>query len=511
MADDGVRGGRRWRRFVAVGGAATGVIAVLLAVAVAVVYARADTSTVGSLGFRNALRIPPLDEGTVGSDGTRRFDLTVQAGETVFLDDRPTATWGVNGAYLGPTLRARTGERVEVAVHNRIGEATSMHWHGMHLPAVMDGGPHQPIEPGDTWVPTWVVDQPAATLWYHPHPHGRTAQHVYRGVAGMFQIVDDASDGTSLPATYGVDDIPLIVQDRKFDGDHQFDMNAGFLESTGVLGDKILVNGTFDPHVTVRHEQVRFRLLNASNARFFEFGFADGRSFRLVATDGGFVDAPAELTRVQLSPGERAEIVVEFEAGDEAVLRTFPHSAANFMFDRFTGGDDEFDVLAVRAAAILSPSEPVPHQLPSSDTPPELSDVTVERRFTLGGNDINGKQMDMGRIDAVVEAGSVELWEVRNQSGLPHNFHVHDVQFHVADVNGELPATHLRGRKDTVEVGNGATVRLLIRFGELADPNVAYMFHCHVLQHEDAGMMGQFVVVEPGGQPGELDHAGHTH
>jgi FtsP/CotA-like multicopper oxidase with cupredoxin domain len=208
---------RRWVRVVTWTGIAVGVLVAVVVAVGAWLYAGADISNAGELSFRNPLRIPELDRGERGADGVVRFDLEVQAGETSILPGGPTATWGVNGAHLGPTLRASRGDDVEIALTNGVGETTSMHWHGMHLPAIMDGGPHQPVEPGETWRPSWTVDQPAATLWYHPHPHGETAEHVYRGVAGMFILDDPGAAALGLPDDYGVDDIPVIIQDRSFD------------------------------------------------------------------------------------------------------------------------------------------------------------------------------------------------------------------------------------------------------------------------------------------------------
>lgn len=154
------------------------------------VYAQAAQTNVGDLGFRNELAIPPLLEPTVGADGRKTFDLTLQAGRAELLAGTATQTWGINGDYLGPTLRAERGDDIRVNVTNTLDEPTSLHWHGMYLPAASDGGPHQPVEAGGTWSPTWTVDQPAASLWYHPHLHGTTADHVYQGLAGMF-ILDD--------------------------------------------------------------------------------------------------------------------------------------------------------------------------------------------------------------------------------------------------------------------------------------------------------------------------------
>ncbi|MFI6796443.1 multicopper oxidase domain-containing protein [Streptosporangium canum] len=151
------------------------------------------------------------------------FDLKMQPGTTQFEDGKPTETWGFNGSYLGPTLRAKHGEKVVVNVDNALTQPSTVHWHGMHLPARMDGGPHQMIAPGEQWSPTWTIDQAAASLWYHPHPHGETEEHVQRGLAGMFFIDDDTTQQARLPHDYGRNDIPLIVQDTKFNNDGSFD------------------------------------------------------------------------------------------------------------------------------------------------------------------------------------------------------------------------------------------------------------------------------------------------
>jgi blue copper oxidase len=503
---------RRVKRLLLWSLALVGLGMVVVVAAGAVLYARAAVSTVGELRFENALRIPPLLEPR--EDGERKvFELTLQAGRTELLPGKQAETWGANGAYLGPTLRAVRGERVEPQVRNALPETTTIHWHGMHLPAAADGGPHQTIRPGETWRPSWEVDQPAATLWYHPHPHGETADHVYRGIAGMFILDDPEADALPLPDVYGVNDIPLIIQDKGLHEDGSLDFSQRLISPTGRLGDTILVNGTYDPHLAIRNQRVRFRLLNASNARIYNVGFADDRTFDLIATDGGLLETPARLTRVQLSPGERAEIVAVFAPGERVVLRSFePELGTNFFENRFAGGDDSFDLLQVRAASTLAPSPQVPPRLVRTDPLREGAAVRT-RSFELGGTSINGKDFDLSRIDAAVQTGTTEVWEVRNTSGTPHNFHPHDVRFHVLDYAGGPAPPQLRGLKDTVYVPPGKRVRLVVRFGEYADPDLPYMLHCHVLQHEDRGMMGQFVVVQPGqtaGRPPLHDHAAHT-
>ena len=457
----------------------------LLAVAVALVVAGllaataawflVPISTVGEVDFDTELAIPPLAASRV-EDGRRVFELTAEDhGDT----------WGFNGAYLGPTLRASRGEDIEVRVRNELGETTTVHWHGMHLPAEADGGPHQPIESGETWTPSWTVDQPAATLWYHPHPHGETREHVRRGLAGMFIIDDGAVEG--LPSEYGVDDVPVIVQDR---------------------GRGLRVNGTEGPYLDVTTQRVRLRLLNASVQRVYDFGFSDKREFALVGTDGGLLAEPAVIDHIRLSPGERAEVVVQMAPAETVVLRSHaPDLGGNVISERFNGGSDEFDVLHLRAAEQLTPSPELPARL--ADAPDLDTDGAPTRTFELLGREINGRGMDMSRIDETVELGSTEVWEVVNKAGEHHNFHVHDVQFQVLDVEGMARTPEMEGWKDTVFLMPGARVRLALQFTDYADPDTPYMFHCHLLPHEDNGMMGQFVVVEPGESAGSLD--GHDH
>lgn len=488
-------------------GAVVAVIVLVTAIAAGVVVHAWNSTvvdTTGQVTFDRPLNIPPLADSTVTPDGVRVFDLTMQRGTTDIGRGPGTRTWGVNGSYLGPTLRAGRGEQVRVNVTNDLGETGTLHWHGMHLPAAMDGGPHQPIAPGATWSPQWTIDQPAATLWYHPHPHGATADHVYRGVAGMF-LLDDPDGGPSLPDRYGIDDIPLVVQDKRFDGD-QLDTGGPMFAAVGLLGDEIVVNGTPRPYLDVATERIRLRLLNASNARVYNFSFDAGLPFLLIGTDGGLLERPAPMRRIQLSPGERAEIVVALPAGTTTVLRsTAPDLGADFWQTRFSGGDDEFDVLELRAARTLAPSAPVPGE---PTTPEDLGTPTVTRRIDLtGSGTIDGREMDMARLDHTVAAGATEVWEVRNSSGAIHNFHIHGTSFRV--LGDGHPA--LSGPKDTVYIAPGHTVRLLMRFAGRPGPATPYMYHCHLLRHEDNGMMGQFVVVAPGEEP-NVPHepAAHT-
>ena len=497
-----------------VGIALAGIAVVIAAVMVAgcAVSSSAKVDTVGAVRFENRLAIPSLADSELDSEGRRVFTLTAEPGEREFRSGASTETFGFNGSYLGPTLRATRGEEVLVDFENGLDEATTVHWHGMHLPAAADGGPHQLVEPGESWTPSWEIDQPAATLWYHPHPHGETEEHVYRGLAGMF-ILDDAEEAElDLPREYGVDDVPVIVQDKRFADDGSLIEDER--ERLGILGDTLLVNGTYGPYLDVSTERVRLRLLNGSTARTYDFGFSDQRDFDLIATDGGLLERPAELDRIQLSPGERAEIVVTVEPRERVVLRSYPPDLdPGSDTSREDGGEDSFDVMQLRPAAQLEPSAAVPTELADvAELDPD--DAAETRDFELRSRRINDEEMDMERIDEVVEVGTTEVWEVENGHGQPHTFHVHDVQFQVLDVDGEDPPPELSGWKDTIQVPPRTQVRVVMAFEDYADPSSPYMYHCHLLRHEDEGMMGQFVVVDPGEQAAESPahgEPGHSH
>jgi blue copper oxidase len=496
---------RRRRRLLRLllGVLALGLVAGLgLAGVAAWLWSQADISNVGRLRFQNELRIPPLLEPRVDGTGRKVFDLHLQAGTSQLLAGKRTETWGANGAYLGPTIRAARGDRVVMNITNGLPEATTIHWHGMHLPAAADGGPHQLIRPATTWSPGWRIDQPAATLWYHPHLHERTEDHVYRGVAGLFLLDDPEANSLPLPKHYGVDDIPVILQDKRFSADGALEFGEPAFSPIGRLGADLLVNGTHDPHLNITSQRVRLRLLNASTARSYNVGFADDRPFDLVGTDGGLLERPHRTTRVPLSPGERAEVVAAFRPGERVVLRSFPPDLGLGSFEgRFAGADDTFDLLQVRAGAELTGSPRVPDRLVAQQRLDQAEAVRIRRLELNGSNRINDQRMDPGRIDQTVTVGTTEAWEVTNRSGNPHNFHVHDVQFQLIDYAGRPPPPHLAGWKDTVFIPPGATVRFLARFTDYTDPELPYMFHCHLLRHEDNGMMGQFVVVQPGQAP----------
>lgn len=460
--------------------------------------------------------VPPLLEGEL-VDGVRVFRLQLQPGEVAWVPGSPTATYGVNGDVLGPTLRLVRGEQVRIEVTNTLAEVSTVHWHGMELPARADGGPYQPIAPGATWTSEFAVVQRALTAWYHPHPMHATARQVYMGLAGVLYVEDPAVP-SALPSTYGVDDLPIVIQDRRLfaDGTHPYsggatpamhDMMAGMRGST------LLVNGRITPRAVVPRGWIRLRLLNGSNARIYNLGLSDDRPMRLVATDGGLLAAPVETTRVQLAPGERAEVLVDLGAdavGAEVRLVSYSAEVFDELFVGMMGANltDALDRATFDVMTLVADADPGPDVAPPTAFAPiaRLAEADAIRTRSLvlsmmqGGVYINGAQMtELDVVPAVIDfqirTGDTELWDVRNTSGMAHPLHVHHTQFQVLDIDGAPPPPALAGWKDTVVIGPGARVRLLIAFRGEGDATMPYLFHCHILEHEDMGMMGRFYVL----------------
>jgi FtsP/CotA-like multicopper oxidase with cupredoxin domain len=460
--------------------------------------------------FQNPLALPPLEEGRL-IDGARRFDLTLQYGVSNFLGDRPTPTVGINANYLGPVLRVLQGDDVMFRVTNRLAEPSTLHWHGLNLPAVMDGGPHQVIASGKTWSSEFKIRQGACTQWYHSHMYHRTGIQVYFGLAGLLYIDDKESKSLNLPSQYGVDDIPLVLQDRSFNQDGSLRYASSMHDRMmGVMGQTMLVNGTTFARFEAQKPLTRFRILNGSNARIYNLEFEDQREFLQIASDGGLLAQPVAMRSSILAPGERIEILVEFAPGESVMLRhkSLPRRPGGgsgmmgMMSGMMAASDSPFPIMRCDASRVVSAAQQVPTKLikPRNWA---YDEAVRTRRFNLdmgmgmgrGGFSINGKSMDINRIDARVPLGDIEVWEISNTSPMAHPFHIHDVQFRIIERDGRPPGANEEGLKDTVLVNSGERVRLVMQFENYADAKAPYMFHCHILEHEDAGMMGQFVVV----------------
>lgn len=458
------------------------------------------------------LKVPPALDSRK-ENGVRIFDLELQHGQSNFFSNISTPTAGINGSYLGPVVRVRRGDRVRLNVVNQLSEASTLHWHGVHLPAKMDGGPHQIVRKGETWSPEFEIRQPASTQWYHSHMYHRTGIQVYQGLAGLFYIDDEQADSLNLPSEYGIDDIPLVLQDRAFNRDGTFRYASSMHDRmNGMMGNYMLVNGTLSPRLNVQRRLMRFRILNGSNARIYNLEFSDGREFMQIATDGGLLSHPVPLSSVRLAPGERAEIVVDFAPDDDVLLQHKPlplrrsvrGGMMGMMRNMMSGDDQPFSIMRFDASKALPSTKKIPNRLVDVRNWSE-SNAVKTRRFVLdmqmgmrmmqgGGFTINGKSMALDRIDETVRLGDVEIWEFINNSPMPHPIHIHDIQFRVLDRDGKQPSANEQGLKDTVLVNSDETVRVITQFENYTDPTSPYMFHCHNLEHEDAGMMGQFLV-----------------
>ena len=427
----------------------------------------------------NELLIPDLLEPTL-VDGVARFDLSIADSRHDFGSGVLTDTIAYNGQpILGPTLRWTSGDDIEIRVTNNLEETTTAHWHGADVPAEDDGGPHSPIDPGQTWIAGFPVIQPAATLWYHPHLMGTSAEQVFYGAAGLI-IVDDGNPAVAgLPSTYGVDDIPVVLQDREFTADEQlnFEIDA---DDNGDLNPDLTVNGTKDPYTVVPAGPVRLRLLNGSQARIYELS-VDNNSMVIVASEGGYLPSSVPLDTLTIGPGDRAEVIVDTTDGPVKLLDT--------AFGR---------VLELRPDPSLPVAQHPPDQLAEIDVI-SVASVDVDRTFHMNeagdGWAINGQQMDMNRIDETISFGDTERWTITVGDGI-HTFHVHQTQFQILEINGEPPPPEDAGWEDTVLVTEDREVVIAMRFDSYTNPDIPYMFHCHILDHEKTGMMGQFQVIE---------------
>ena len=423
-----------------------------------------------------------------------------------------------NYKYLGPTLIFERGKDVSINVTNQIDDTTTVHWHGIHLPAMWDGGPHTPILKGESWNPQFKVLDHAATYWYHPHMHKKTAAQGIKGAAGLIIVRDSIEKSLDLPRKYGVDDFPIIVQSQQYDLNNQA-MPLGMEDST------LLVNGGranqgHSVYVNCPAQVVRFRILNASGERAFNFGLSGNKQFYQIGTDGGLLNSPRLTTRVRLAPGERAEILVDLTGLNGQTLHllsyasefaygiqggpTMPMPPGSPPMDSPLNGID-FNVLTIQVVGqTLNPITTIPTAL-DNNVPYLKSQANTTRTIKMTADNMmvmdgpfyfNNQLYDMMRIDYEIPLNNIEIWKLVNKNMVAHPFHIHDVQFYIIERNGQPAGIEDQGRKDVVFIPPGDSVLFITKFEDYADPMMPYMFHCHILMHEDAGMMGQFVVTE---------------
>ena len=458
---------------------------------------------------QNPLMIPPTLSGT-------NINLNLQYGTHQFFAGQITQTMGANGDILGPTLILNQGDFVNFSVNNQLNDDTTIHWHGMHVSAINDGGPHTVIASGTTWTPAFTILDKAATYWYHPHLHTKTDLHVSKGIAGLIIVKDQEEAALDLPRTYGIDDIPLVIQTKAFDNNNQI-VNHSNSDTV------IMANATVDPYIDLPAQVVRFRILNGSSQRVFNLGLSNNENFYLITTDGGLLNAPLQTTRLQMAPGERAEILIDLSGRENQTLslKSYASELPNGIYGAAAPGmnasmplngynpnplnGNNFDILQINVVApTANPVTSIPNTLANLSPIPE-TDANTTRTLTFspaspGFNQLNGNflinnsSFDMNVINYNIPLDNVEIWELRNQSAIAHPFHIHDVQFYILDRNGNPPPATEQGRKDVVLVKPQETVRFITKFETFADDAVPYMYHCHMLTHEDGGMMGQFVV-----------------
>ncbi|SIQ19713.1 multicopper oxidase domain-containing protein [Maribacter ulvicola] len=464
------------------------------------IYSCANTTKVAT----NKLNIPHLLDSRKIS---KEIELKIQYGNHQFFSGIKSNTMGFNGNYLGPTIKLYRGDSTKLKFTNDIEEPTTVHGHGLHVNGEIDGGPQNIIKPNEKWEITIPVQQEASTNWYHPHLMGKTAEHVHAGLAGLYIIEDENSIQLPLPKTYGVNDIPLVVQDRGFTNGKMNDYSVSMQElMEGKREETLVINGTINPFIKAPKGWLRLRILNGSNARFYELYLKGNLSFYKIATEGGFLDKPIKITELKMAPGERNEIMIDLSDGLSKELMATFLPAENDGVSMFL---TKQRVLDIRVDNSKESKGTLPEKL-NQITPLNPSDAVVTRTFELemdmdgeegenmNGMDmgnmfsINGKSMDMMRIDEKVKKGEIEIWRIKGEM-MEHPFHMHGTSFLILSQNGNPPKKEDQGWKDVVIVGNEWT-EVIMKFNHVATKRYPYMYHCHILEHEDAGMMGQFTV-----------------
>jgi len=470
--------------------------------------ATAGVSTVQSPAFTpysRPLPVAPVLQPVRTANDVDFYEVVQQTARQEILPGLIATIWGYNGLFPGPTFMVESGRSIVVTQRNALtaattgvpgGVLTTVHPHGLDVAAASDGHPLNLVLPGGFLEHHYPNSQPAATLFYHDHAIDRTSRNVYMGLAGFYLISDPHE--RSLPLPQGAFDVPLVIQDRIFnpDGSLFYPTDAGLPLSQGVLGDVILVNGAPQPFLRVQRRKYRFRLLNASDARFYTLRLGSGDPFTVIATDGGLMPHPVPVTSLRIGVSERYSVVVDFakyRVGTSIVLQ----NTDTGLFGDTVDPAKISQVMRFDVTSDATDPSSIPADLaPALDVDPAAA--TVTRRWVFnrdqGSWTINGRRFDGNRIDAKPKQGSTEIWELVNESGgWRHPIHVHLINYLVLDRNGAPPKPYERGPKDTVAVGPNETVRVAMKFR--SQFTGTYVFHCHNISHEDNMMMSQFEVL----------------
>ncbi len=424
------------------------------------------------------------------------YELTMRSGRAQLRDGAATEIWGFDGIWPGPTIRATRGRPTHVRATNLMSRDVNIHNHGHKVPVESDGGPLDVIRPGESRTYVYPNDQQASTYWYHDHTMGN-AESVYRGMAGFYLITDPAEDALNLPS--GEYDIPLMLQDRTLDAENRlsYELNEKAIEE-GVFGDTMFVNGVPTPYLEVANRKYRFRFLAAANRRTFALRLGDGGPMTMIGSDGGLLEAPVTENGFTIFNGARFDVVIDFSR--------YPVGSSVVLYNTRVGdtGGPAFPSLlpdVMRFDIVRNEPDPsaVPPQLVSMERL-QPDDAVKTRRFVLEWTDghwtIDGLMYDPARIDADPRLGTTEIWELENRSDLPHDVHLHLVQFQILLNAGQPPPPRFSGWRDTISVPPHATSSIIVPFEGYTG---VYVFHCHMLEHAEHMMMGQFEVLPPEG------------
>lgn len=440
---------------------------------------------------RQTLPIPPILEPISTTEQQIHYHLIAQEGETEYFQGLRSLSKGYNGDLLGPVLRLRKGKEVRITTENQMRELTTYHWHGLIVPASADGGPTQVVAPGTQTDIHFQVKNEAATYWYHPHPYQASPRQVYEGLAGLMYVEDENSDRLReyLPHTHGVDDLPLIVQDRYFteDGCVNYDEVASI---DGTRGEYLLLNGALMTKFETDQRFLRLRILNASNRTNFKYELSDQQQFYQIASDGGFLNYPLAMTSFILGVGERAEIIID--------LSESPKERVSLMINGFKA-------LMIHKARELTENVDFSYTLSLREDllnfiyPEEVADFPFHSIIFQGTDErvaVNGRKFKSGRIDETYQKNQYYVWRVINQKddieNMSHPFHAHNTQFRILARDGKLPYKNEMAYKDTFIVNPGEVVDVLVKFSTTG----MFMHHCHNLEHQENGMMTHFEVIE---------------
>ncbi|MFF0413581.1 multicopper oxidase family protein [Kitasatospora sp. NPDC004745] len=436
--------------------------------------------------FTTAMPVPPLLTPVSTAGGTDTYTMTMLRASARILPGLRTDVLTYNGSFPGPVIRARSGRPVMVRHTNLLDEGVSVHLHGARVPTDSDGDPMNLLATGRTRTYTYPNDQAHASLWFHDHAHHLESEHVYRGLAGFYLLTDETERALPLPS--GQYDLPIALRDARFDTDGNlvYRMDDPFNRTT------ILANGRPWPKVDVAARKYRLRLLNSSNLRFFSLRLADGGPITQIGSDGGLLERPHLTDTVDLSPGERADVVIDFSrypvGSSIALTNTLPPGPTEHVGQvlRFDITRPAHDPSSVPAVLRTLPALPAPARERTV-----VLQVDEDGRAEPRGL-IDGKVYDPARVDARVAHGTSEIWTVVNANkDVPHNFHLHLVQFRVLARNGAAPSPAEAGLKDTVRLLPGESVRLQAVFDSYRG---RYPYHCHLLDHSAMGMMAQMEI-----------------